>query len=54
MQENGINTVILSGAQRSRRIPWSHLDGFAAGFESPAPPRAPLAVLRLECARDDT
>ena len=38
MKENGINTVILSGAQRSRRIPWSHLHGFATRFESPVAP----------------
>ena len=63
MQENGINTVILSGAQRSRRIPWSHLYGFATGFESPSlggqngtpyiALRAGGAAFRLDCARND-
>ena len=63
MKEDGINIIVLSGAQRSRKIPWSHLHGFATGFESRSlggqngtpyiAPRARGAALRLDRARDD-
>ena len=43
MKENGISTVILSGVQRGRRIPWSHLHGFATPFENPLAP-APVEL----------
>jgi hypothetical protein len=39
MKEDGINTVILSGAQRSRRLPQHGRYGSATGA--------------LDCARDD-
>ena len=53
MKEDGTNIVVLSGAQRSQRIPWSRLHGLAAGFESPASPRAGGAALRHDRARVD-